>query len=97
MAGDFHGNTETYRRQKRFRQDHSAEITLYETARKILKERAGGKKLPSMKMLKAEKEKLSAQKNSQYKTYRELKDILGFNSRTSQPRALKALLRMAWV
>lgn len=74
MAGDFHGNTETYRMQKRFRQDHSAEITLYETARKILKEKAGGKKLPSMKMLKAEKEKLSAQKNSQYKTYRELKD-----------------------
>jgi len=55
-----------------FRQEHQTEITLYETARKILQERSGGKKLPSMKALKTEKDKLTALKNSQYEAYQNL-------------------------
>lgn len=59
--------------KKLFRQEHQSEIILYETARKILKERSDGEKLPSMKTLKAEKEKLTALKNSQYETYQNLR------------------------
>ena len=59
--------------KKKFRQEHQSEITLYETARKILKERSGGEKLPSMKILKTEKEKLAALKSSQYETYQNLR------------------------
>lgn len=55
-----------------FRQEHQSEIALYETARKILQERSGGKKLPSMNTLKAEKEKLTALKSSQYEAYQNL-------------------------
>lgn len=58
--------------KKQFRQEHQAEITLYETARKILQEKSDGKRLPSMKTLKAEKEKLTVLKNSQYKAYQNL-------------------------
>ena len=59
--------------KKKFRQEHQTEITLYETARKVLKERSEDGKLPSMKLLKAEKEKLTARKNSQYETYQNLR------------------------
>lgn len=59
--------------KKLFRQEHQSEITLYETARKILQEKSGGKKLPSMKTLKAEKEKMTALKNSQYEAYQNLR------------------------
>lgn len=59
--------------KKLFRQEHQTEIALYETARKILQERSDGKKLPSMKALKAEKDKLVALKNSQYEAYRNLR------------------------
>lgn len=58
--------------KKQFRQEHQAEITLYETARKILKERANGEKLPSMKYLKSEKEKLTVLRNSQHEAYQNL-------------------------
>lgn len=59
--------------KKQFRQEHQTEITLYETARKILKEQSDGKKLPSMKSLKAEREKLIALKDSQYQAYQNLR------------------------
>lgn len=59
--------------KKQFRQEHQSEITLYETARKILQEKSDGKKLPSMKTLKAEREKLTALKNSQYEAYQNLR------------------------
>lgn len=59
--------------KKKFRQEHQSEITLYETARKVLKEHADSGKLPSMKALKAEKENLLAQKNSQYEAYHNLR------------------------
>lgn len=59
--------------KKQFRQEHQSEIVLYETARKILKERSGGEKLPSMKSLKAEKEKLTILKDSQYNIFQNLR------------------------
>ena len=59
--------------KKQFRQEHQAEITLYETARKILQEKSDGKRLPSMKTLKAEKEKLTTLKDSQYEAYQNLR------------------------
>lgn len=62
------------RNKKRFRQEHQSELTLYETARKILKERSGSQKLPSMKILKEEKAKLSALKDSQYEAYENLRN-----------------------
>lgn len=52
--------------KKKFQLEHQTEITLYETARKILKEHSEDGKLPSMKLLKAEK------KSSQYEAYRNL-------------------------
>lgn len=60
--------------KKQFRQEHQSEITLYETARRILKERSEGGKLPSMKFLKAEKEKLTTLKDSQYEAYQNLRN-----------------------
>lgn len=58
----------------RFRQEHLTEIALYETARKFLKEQSAEGKLPSMKLLKVEKEKLLQQKIEAQKTYHYYKD-----------------------
>ena len=52
-----------------FRENHHTELSLYEAARKYLQEESGGEKLPSMKMLKAKKAELTAQKNQQYEDY----------------------------
>lgn len=59
--------------KKKFRQEHQSEITLYETARKILKEKSGGGKLPSLKVLKTKEAELSALKESQYSAYQNLR------------------------
>ena len=62
-TGQYLANKSVYREfltcknKKKFRLEHQTEITLYETARKILKEHSEDGKLPSMKLLKAEKEK----------------------------------------
>ena len=67
-TGQYLANKSVYREfltcknKKKFRLEHQTEITLYETARKILKEHSEDGKLPSMKLLKAEKEKLAARK-----------------------------------
>ena len=66
----------------RFRQEHSSEIALYEAALKFLKGKSspgtdGGNatyKLPSLKVLKAEKEKLMEEKNARKETYRQCHD-----------------------
>lgn len=58
--------------KKKFRQEHPSEITLYETARKILKEKSGGGKLPALKVLKEKEAELSALKESQYAAYQNL-------------------------
>lgn len=68
-----------YRQSKKseeFYEKHRAEITLYETARDTLREMSGGQKLPSMKSLKEEKEKLVTAKNAEYEAYQ--------NARTEQ-------------
>ena len=52
-----------------FRQEHSSDIALYEAAVKFLKEKSGGGKLPNLKALKAEKEKLLAQKKEMQEKY----------------------------
>ena len=57
-----------------FRQEHPTEIALYEAARKFLKEQSADGKLPSMKLLKAEKEKLLQQKKEAQKTYHYYRD-----------------------
>lgn len=61
------------RNKGKFRQEHSSEIALYETARKFLKDQSGNKPLPSMKMLKKKKAELLQQKEryqEQYRSYR---------------------------
>lgn len=75
-----------YRKEKKspaFYEAHRAEIALYESARDALREISGGEKLPSMKVLKEEKDRLTASKNAQYETYqtarteqRELQTVL---------------------
>lgn len=60
--------------KKKYRQEHRAEIELYEAARKFLKEQYPDGKFPSMKTLKAEKEKLSIKQKAQQDTYNYFKD-----------------------
>ena len=57
-----------------FRQEHSAEIALYEAARKFLKGQSADGRLPSMKLLKAEKDNLLLQKKEAQKTYHYYRD-----------------------
>ncbi len=52
-----------------FRLEHSSELALYEAAVKFLKEKVGDGKLPSMKLLKEEKEKLLVQKKEAKEKY----------------------------
>lgn len=78
-TGQYLANKSIYRRfinstnKTKFRQEHQTEITLYETARKILKGYSADGKLPSMKLLKVEKGNLTALKNSQYEAYQNLR------------------------
>lgn len=79
-TGQYLANKNTYgqylksRNKKHFRQEHQTEITLYETARKFLREQSSTDKLPSIKSLKEEKEKLSLLKDSQYAAYQNLRE-----------------------
>lgn len=79
FTGQYLANKETYRQylksnsKKRFRQEHSSEIALYEAARDTLKKHSNGGPLPSMKALKEEKEKLVSLKASQYETLKNLR------------------------
>ncbi len=65
----------------RFRREHAAEITLYETAARFLKEKAASGtdspvpgKLPSLKLLKEEKTKLLQKKESEQAAYQRSRD-----------------------
>jgi hypothetical protein len=75
LTGQYLGNKAVYteyrkmKKSKKFYEEHRAEISLYESARDSLREISGGQKLPSMKMLKQEKEDLLVVKNSQYEIY----------------------------
>lgn len=53
----------------RLRQEHSSELALYEAAVKFLKEKSDDGKLPALQTLKAEKEKLLAQKKEAQEKY----------------------------
>ena len=78
-TGQYLANKSIYREflhaknKKQFRQEHLSEITLYETARNFLKQQAASEKLPSMKLLKSEKEKLLSIKNMQHQEYQKRK------------------------
>ena len=82
LTGQFYANKDVYteyrqsQKSEDFYEKHRAEITLYETARDNLREMSGGQKLPSMKSLKEEKERLVASKNAEYEAYQ--------NARTEQ-------------
>lgn len=62
------------RNKKKFRQEHTPELELYDAAVKFLKEKYQNGKIPSMKALKAEKEKLEIQRSAQKETYSYFKD-----------------------
>lgn len=78
-TGQYLANKSVYREflhaknKKQFRQEHLSEITLYETARNFLKQQTASEKLPSMKLLKSEKEKLLSTKNMQCQEYQKRK------------------------
>ena len=57
-----------------FRKEHSAEIALYESARKFLQGQSADGRLPSIKLLKAEKEQLLHKKKEARKTYHYYRD-----------------------
>ena len=70
------------RNKEKFYEDHRAELTLYESALRILKEKAQGKKLPTLKMLREEKSRLTELQtvqrdefNSQREYERELRTV----------------------
>ena len=82
LTGQFYVNRDVYtkyrqsKKSEEFYEKHRAEITLYETARDNLREMSGGQKLPSMKSLKEEKDRLVTSKNAEYEAYQ--------NARTEQ-------------
>lgn len=57
------------RNKGQFQQEHSSELALYKAAVEFLKERSGGNKLPDLKTLKGEKEKLLVQKKEAQEKY----------------------------
>lgn len=59
--------------KKQFKQDHQAELDLYKSASKELKEMFGEGKLPSMQKLKKEKAALQERKKEQYADYQEIR------------------------
>ena len=74
-SGQYYANKKTYsdylkaKNKAQFRQEHDAEIILYEAARRQLKELSGGEKIPTLQHLKEEKESLTAMKNEQYEEF----------------------------
>ena len=53
------------RNKDKFYEEHQAELSLYDTALRTLKEKSGGNKLPSMKVLYAEKDRLTELRDTQ--------------------------------
>lgn len=65
--------------KQKFRQEHSAELALYESAVKLLKEKKGTQPIPMIKQLKEKKNQLLARKDTlqkQYDYYRDYKKEL---------------------
>ena len=70
------------RNKEKFYEDHRAELTLYESSLRILKEKAQGKKLPTLKMLREEKSRLTELQTVQRDD---------FNSRREYERELRTV------
>lgn len=107
-TGQYLANKSVYRQfcrskhKGQFREEHSAEIALYESARKFLQGQSADGRLPSIKLLKAEKEQLLQKKKEEQKNYHYYRDyqrelntvcsnvnkILG-QARTRQPEKQK--------
>ena len=70
------------RNRNKFYEEHKAELSLYETALRVLKEKSNGQKLPSMKSLYQEKDRLT-----------ELREVQrsDFYSHRNQERELKTV------
>ena len=54
-----HSDYRKSRNKEKFYDDHRAELTLYESALRILREKSQGQKLPTLKMLREEKNRLT--------------------------------------
>lgn len=78
--GQYHANKDAFfqmmnsRNKKAFRQEHTMELKLYDSAVKYLEGKFPDRKIPSIKSLKEEKEKLAAQKLAQTDTYSYFKE-----------------------
>ena len=78
--GQYHANKGVFaqmmksRNKKKFQQEHTAELALYDSAVNYLKDKYPDKKIPSIKSLKEEKEKLITQKLAQTDTYNYFKE-----------------------
>ncbi len=74
-SGQYLANKQIYgeylkaKNKKNFREEHGAEILLYEAARKELKNLTNGEKIPSLKQLRSEKDELIRRKNREYEEY----------------------------
>ena len=87
------------RNKNKFYEEHRAELSLYDTALRTLKEKSGGNKLPSMKALYAEKDRLTKLRDTQREDFSNRRDyerelrtvsanidiILGKNHEQEQP------------
>ena len=70
------------RHKEKFYDDHRAELTLYESALRILKEKSQGNKLPTLKMLREEKNRLTELQTMQRED---------FNARREHERELRTV------
>ena len=70
------------RNKEKFYDDHRAELTLYESALRILKEKSQGNKLPTLKMLRGEKNRLTELQTIQRED---------FNARREHERELRTV------
>lgn len=70
------------RNKEKFYDDHRAELTLYESALRILKEKSQGNKLPTLKMLREEKNRLTKLQTMQRED---------FNARREHERELRTV------
>ena len=79
---DLYAQYRKSRNRNKFYEEHKAELSLYETALRVLKEKSNGQKLPSMKSLYAEKDRLT-----------ELREVQrsDFYSHRDQERELKTV------
>ena len=79
---DLYAQYRKSRNRNKFYEEHKAELSLYETALRVLKEKSNGQKLPSMKSLYAEKDRLT-----------ELREVqrADFYSHRDQERELKTV------